>query len=322
MTGGPAQEGAVPHAPAKPTAHERRVRLREGLAGDALLRFPGAFTPVTAKLIEGAGFDGAYISGAVLAAERGLPDIGLTTLTEVVDRGREIQRTTDLPTFIDADTGFGEPMNVARTISLLEEAGLSACHIEDQVNPKRCGHLDGKSVVERGEAARRIAAAVAGRQDDAFVVCARTDARAIEGFDAALDRAKAYADAGADLIFPEALASLEEFEAFASALDVPILANMTEFGKSELFTAQQLTDAGVRMVIYPVTLLRIALGAIEQGLAQIAQEGTQEALVPHMQTRARLYEVLDYAGYNRFDDELFQFQIPGVPLSGAPNEEK
>lgn len=307
---------------AGPTAHERRLALREGLAGDTLLRFPGAFTPVTARLVERAGFDGAYISGAVLAAERGLPDIGLTTLTEVADRGRDIQRTTSLPTFIDADTGFGEPMNVARTISVLEEAGLSACHIEDQVNPKRCGHLDGKSVVGASEATRRIAAAAAGRSDDAFVICARTDARAIEGFDAALDRAKAYADAGADLIFPEALADLGEFERFASALDVPILANMTEFGKSELFTAQQLQDAGVSMVIYPVTLLRIALGAIERGLAEIASAGTQESLVPHMQTRTELYDLLDYEGYSAFDSEIFTFQIPGLPPASSPHQEE
>lgn len=305
-----------------PTAHERRLALREGLAGDALLRFPGAFTPVTARLIERAGFDGAYISGAVLAAERGLPDIGLTTLTEVADRGRDIQRATSLPTFIDADTGFGEPMNVARTISVLEEAGVSACHVEDQVNPKRCGHLDGKSVVGASEASRRVAAAAAGRSDDAFVICARTDARAIEGFDAALDRAKAYADAGADLIFPEALADLGEFEKFASALDVPILANMTEFGKSELFTAQQLQDAGVSMVIYPVTLLRIALGAIERGLAEIASAGTQESLVPHMQTRTELYDLLDYEGYSAFDSEIFTFQIPGLPPASSPNQEE
>ncbi|GAA0582664.1 methylisocitrate lyase [Kribbella sandramycini] len=285
-----------------------RAAFRAGLASGRLLRFPGAFTPLTARLIEERGFDGVYISGAVLAAERGLPDIGLTTLTEVTDRGRDITATTTLPTFIDADTGFGEPMNVARTIQSLELAGLAGCHLEDQVNPKRCGHLDGKSVVEPAEMVRRLRAAVGARTDPNFVICARTDARSVEGLDAAIERAKAYVDAGADAIFPEALADLGEFEAVRKAIDVPIVANMTEFGKSELFTAQQLADAGASVVIYPVTLLRIAMGAIERGLDAIAADGTQAALVPQMQTRARLYELLRYADYNAFDHDIFTYQ--------------
>ncbi|MEV8376458.1 methylisocitrate lyase [Kribbella sp. NPDC056861] len=292
------------------TGTQSRIALREGLASGRLLRFPGAFTPITAKLIEERGFEGVYISGAVLAAERGLPDIGLTTLTEVSERGRDISSVTNLPTFIDADTGFGEPMNVARTIQSLEAAGVAACHLEDQVNPKRCGHLDGKSVVSTDEMVRRIRAAVGARTDPNFVICARTDARAIEGLDAAIDRAKAYVEAGADLVFPEALTDLHEFETFRKAVDVPILANMTEFGKSELFTTKQLASAGVSLVIYPVTLLRIALGAIERALDSIATVGTQAHLVPDMQTRARLYDVLGYAEYSRLDESVFNFTIP------------
>ncbi|TDD63272.1 methylisocitrate lyase [Kribbella antibiotica] len=289
---------------------EQRIALREGLASGRLLRFPGAFTPLTARLIEDRGFDGVYISGAVLAAERGLPDIGLTTLTEVADRGRDISSVTNLPTFIDADTGFGEPMNVARTILSLEAAGVAGCHLEDQVNPKRCGHLDGKSVVEPAEMVRRVRAAASARTDPNFVIGARTDARSIEGLDAAIERAKAYVDAGADLIFPEALETVQEFETFRAAVGVPVLANMTEFGKSELFRASELADAGVSIVIYPVTLLRIAMGAIERGLDLIADDGTQAKLVPDMQTRARLYELLKYAEYSRFDADIFNFDIP------------
>ncbi|NEA30228.1 methylisocitrate lyase [Streptomyces sp. SID13031] len=292
------------------TAEQRRIALREGLASGRLLRFPGAFTALTARLIEERGFEGVYISGAVLAAERGLPDIGLTTLTEVTERGRDISALTTLPTFIDADTGFGEPMNVARTIQSLEAAGIAACHLEDQVNPKRCGHLDGKSVVGTDEMVRRIRAAVGARTDPNFVICARTDARAIEGLDATIDRAKAYVDAGADLIFPEALTDLNEFEVFRKAVGAPILANMTEFGKSELFTTKQLAAAGVSIVIYPVTLLRIAMGAIERALDSIDAVGTQTHLVPDMQTRTRLYDVLRYEEYSRFDESVFNFTIP------------
>lgn len=293
-----------------PTPAEKRLAMREGLASETLQRYPGAFTPITAQLIEDHGFDGVYISGAVMAAERGLPDVGLTTLSEITDRGRDINGATTLPTFIDADTGFGEPLNVARTIRSLEQAGVSACHLEDQVNPKRCGHLDGKVVVDTATMVQRIRAAVDARTDDNFVICARTDAKAIEGFDAALERAKAYRDAGADLIFPEALNSQAEFERFRTELDHPILANMTEFGKSELLTTEQLTDAGVSLVIYPVTLMRLALGAIERGLATIGEAGTQESLVDQMQTRSRLYEVVKYADYTQFDENVFTFDVP------------
>lgn len=290
------------------SAADKRVALRQALAGPELLRFPGAFNPLSARLIEEKGFEGVYVSGAVLSADLGLPDIGLTTLTEVAGRSGQIARMTNLPAIVDADTGFGEPMNVARTIQVLEDAGLAGCHIEDQVNPKRCGHLDGKSVVGVDEAAKRIRAAVDARRDEHFLVMARTDVREIEGMAAATDRARALVDAGADAIFPEAMRSLAEFESIAEAVDVPVLANMTEFGKSELFTTAQLCDAGVRIVIYPVTLLRLAMGAAERGLDEILAAGTQQGVVETMQTRARLYELLDYASYNAFDNEIFTYQ--------------
>lgn len=292
---------------AQTPAHVRREKFRELLAGDKLVQFPGAINPINAQLIEQAGFEGVYISGGAFSAAQGLPDIGLTTLAEVVDHGRNISRVTNLPTFIDADTGWGEVMNVARTVQEFEDAGVAGMHLEDQVNPKRCGHLDGKEVVSTAEMVKRISAAVKGRRDSNFVICARTDSRAKEGLDAAIDRAKAYADAGADLIFPEAMSDLGEFEAMANALDVPILANMTEFGKSELFTTEQLANAGVKLVIYPVTTLRIAMGAIKRGLEVIRREGTQESLVEGMQTRADLYDTIDYASYNEFDAAVFNF---------------
>ena len=291
------------------TASQKRQAFRAGLASGTIQRFPGAFTPLTAPLIQEKDFEGVYISGAVMANELGLPDIGLTTLTEVAQRGAQISRTTDLPTLIDGDTGFGEPMNVARTVQLLEDAGVSGVHLEDQVNPKRCGHLDGKEVVDESTAVNRIRAAVQARRDPDFVVMARTDIRGVEGLRAATDRAKALADAGADAIFAEAMADLTEFEAMRKAVDVPILANMTEFGKSELFTVQALQDVGVNMVIFPVSLLRIAMGAIERGLDALAAEGSLQSQVPTMQTRARLYELVDYAGYSAFDDGVYTFDL-------------
>ncbi|MGW0039673.1 methylisocitrate lyase [Gordonia sp. NPDC003376] len=291
---------------------DKRKALRAGLASGELQRWPGAFSPLVAKLIADVGFEGVYVSGAVLSADLGLPDIGLTTLTEVAARGAQIAHATDLPALIDADTGFGEPMSAARTIAALEDAGLAGCHLEDQVNPKRCGHLDGKDVVSTDTMLKRLRAAVSARRDENFVICARTDARAIEGIDAAIDRAKAYVDAGADLIFTEALRDVGEFERFRAAVDVPLLANMTEFGKSDLLTADQLRDVGYNAVIYPVTTLRIAMGAVERGLREIALAGTQSGLLGGMQHRSRLYELLRYADYNDFDSDLFNFTLEGV----------
>ncbi len=287
----------------------KRRRLREDLASGRLLRAPGAMNPLTAVLIQELGFDAAYVSGAVIAADLALPDIGLTTLPEVVGRGHQIARVTDLPTIIDADTGFGEPMNAARTVQSLEDAGIAGCHLEDQVDPKRCGHLDGKTVTDTATMVRRIRAAVSARRDGDFVICARTDAAAVEGLDAAIERAKAYVDAGADMVFPEAMRSPADFEAFRKAVDVPLLANMTEFGKSELLTVEQLESLGLNLVIYPVTTLRLAMGAVEDGLRTIREEGTQAGLVDRMQTRKRLYELLDYPAYNAFDGDVFNFTI-------------
>jgi methylisocitrate lyase len=290
-------------------AHEKRANFRAALASGRLLRMPGAFNPLSAQLIQAKGFEGVYVSGAVLAADLGLPDIGLTTLTEVSQRAGQIARVTDLPALVDADTGFGEPMNVARTVQVIEDAGLAGLHIEDQVNPKRCGHLDGKEVVDENTALKRIRAAVSGRRDPNFLIMARTDIRGVEGMDAAIDRAKKLVDAGADAIFPEAMGTLEEFAAIRAAVDVPILANMTEFGKSELFTTQQLADVGVNIVIFPVSLLRLAMGAAERGLDAIIAEGSLTSKVGEMQTRARLYELVDYAGYSDFDEGIFTFDL-------------
>jgi methylisocitrate lyase len=294
---------------AKTTAAEKRRLFRERLATGELLQLPGVFNPLSAKLIQEKGFDGIYISGAVLAADLGLPDIGLTTLTEVAGRSQQITRMTDLPSLVDADTGFGEPLNLARTVQTLEDAGVSAIHIEDQINPKRCGHLDGKAVVDQDTAVKRIASAVDARRDSNLVIMARTDIRGVEDLPAAIDRAKRLVDAGADAIFPEAMKHLGEFEAMRKAVNVPILANMTEFGKSELFTKQQLADIGINIVIYPVSLLRLAMGAAMRGLDALKSEGNLQSVVPQMQTRAELYELLDYEAYNQFDSGIFNFNL-------------
>jgi methylisocitrate lyase len=294
---------------AKKTPAQKRAEFCAALKSGKLLRFPGAFSPLVSMLIERQGFEGVYISGAVLANDLGLPDIGLTTLTEVSQRGRVIARATELPAIIDADTGFGEPMNAARTVQEFEELGLSGCHFEDQQNPKRCGHLDGKALVPAADMVKKIRAAVTGRRDANFVIIARTDARASEGLDAAIARAKSYVDAGADMIFPEALADEGEFERFRKAIKVPLLANMTEFGKSKLLTTKQLTELGFNIVIYPVTTLRLAMKAVEDGLATVKKEGTQESLLVKMQTRAELYELVRYKDYEQFDKDVFNFEL-------------
>ncbi len=293
----------------KTTPAEKRRLFRERLATGELLQLPGVFNPLSAKLIQEKGFDGIYISGAVLAADLGLPDIGLTTLTEVAGRAQQISRMTDLPSLVDADTGFGEPLNLARTVQTLEDAGVSGIHIEDQINPKRCGHLDGKAVVDQDTAVKRIASAVDARRDENLLIMARTDIRGVEDLPAAIDRAKRLVDAGADAIFPEAMKDLSEFEAMREAIEVPILANMTEFGKSELFTKKQLADIGINIVIYPVSLLRLAMGAAMRGLDALIEDGNLQSVVPEMQTRAELYELLDYEAYNQFDSGIFNFNL-------------
>jgi len=291
------------------TPADKRAMLRERLVSGELVQFPGAFNPLSARLIERWGFDGVYVSGAVLSADLGFPDIGLTTLTEVATRIRQIARTAELPVLADADTGFGEPMNVARTVQELEDAGVAALHIEDQVNPKRCGHLDGKQVVDDATAAKRIRAAVDARRDPNLVIIGRTDIRAVEGIEVTIDRAARLVDAGADAVFPEALGSLEEFAAVRSAIDAPIMANMTEFGKSELFTSEQLRNVGVNVVIWPVSLLRMAMGAADRALRTLRTEGTLTSLLAQMQHRQDLYDLVDYEDYNRFDESIFNFRV-------------
>lgn len=288
---------------------EKRKVLREKLQTNQLLRFPGAFSPLVAQLIEDIGFDGVYISGAVLSNDLGLPDIGLTTMTEVTQRGRQIARVTRLPSIIDIDTGFGEVMNVARTIIELEELGLAGCHLEDQVNPKRCGHLDNKQIVEPEEMVKKIKAAAAARRDANFLLIARTDARASEGLEKAIDRAKAYMDAGADMIFPEALQGPEEFEKFKRGVNAPLLANMTEFGKSPLLDTKTLQDVGFNLVIYPVTSLRLAMKSVEDAFRELHSKGTQAGLLDRMQHRQRLYELVRYADYNEFDKSVYNFSL-------------
>lgn len=294
---------------AKKHAADKSAEFAKALKSGKLLRFPGAMNPLTAMMIEQKGFDGVYISGAVLSADLGLPDIGLTTLSEVAGRGHQIARVTELPSIIDIDTGFGEPMSAARTVQVMEEQGIAGCHLEDQENPKRCGHLDNKSVLPAADVVKKIAAAAKAKRDPNFILIARTDARASEGLEKAIDRAKAYVDAGADMIFPEAMADESEFEAMRKALKVPLLTNMTEFGKSKLLTTAQLEKLGYNLVIYPVTTLRLAMGAIDRGLDVIKKEGTQESLLDVMQHRKDLYALLRYEDYNSFDQNIFNFTI-------------
>lgn len=297
----------------KKSAAEKRADFREGLASGKLLQFPGAFNPLCAQMIERKGFDGVYISGAVMSADLCLPDIGIATMTEFVERGRQIARVTDLPSFIDIDTGFGEPMAAARTVMMMEEAGLSGCHIEDQVMPKRCGHLDGKEIVPTDIMIQRVKAAAEAKRDPNFVLIARSDARAVEGLDDAIDRMKAYVDAGADMIFPEAMKDEKEFEAVRKAISVPILANMTEFGKSRLLNKKELESLGFNVVIYPVTTLRLAMGACDRGLDAILKDGDQNGILDEMQHRRDLYDLLRYHDYNKFDESIYNFQVSDTP---------
>ncbi|NRA30064.1 MAG: methylisocitrate lyase [Parvularculaceae bacterium] len=297
------------------TASQKRADFRELLNDGKLHAFPGAFNPLCAQAIERKGFSGVYCSGAVMAADLCLPDVGIANQDEFVTRGRQIARVTDLPTIIDIDTGFGEPMSAARTVRLMEEAGLAGCHIEDQVMPKRCGHLDGKEIVDKDTMVQRVRAAAAGKLDSNFVLIARSDARAVEGLDQAIDRMKAYVDAGADMLFPEALKDESEFEAVREAIDVPLLANMTEFGKSRLFNRSELENLGYNVVIYPVTTLRLAMGEALRGLDHIKAYGDQNGILDKMQHRRDLYDLLRYEDYNAFDQDLFNFEVVDTPTS-------
>ena len=269
-------------------------QLRE-LISNGCVAMPGVFNAATARMVERAGFEAVYISGAGLCnATAGVPDVGLLTLTEVVMLAGYVARAVKIPAIVDADTGFGGAENAARTVRELEAAGLAGCHIEDQEFPKRCGHLGGKSLVPLDEMKEKIAAAAGAKRDRDFLLIARTDARAVESFDQAVERANSYVAAGADAIFPEALQTREEFRDFAKAVDVPLLANMTEFGKSPLLTRDELAELGYRMVIYPQTAFRVSMFATGQMLRDLKSKGTQESWLDRMQTRKELYELLDY----------------------------
>ena len=291
------------------TAAEKRIQFRDAISKGKLLMMPGAHSPIIARIIEELGFDGIYISGAALSAELALPDIGLTSLSEVTQRGRQIARVSDLPAIIDADTGFGEALNVARTVQEFEELGLAGCHIEDQITNKRCGHLDNKILVEPEVMVQKIKAAVEVKKDQNFMIMARTDAKGVEGLTASIDRAKAYVDAGADAIFPEALAEPKEYEKFRTEIKVPLLANMTEFGKTPLYSKIQLQEFGYNIAIYPVTSLRLANKAVEDGFKKLKDKGTNAPIVDLMQTRKRLYQILHYEDYNKFDQNLYNFKL-------------
>jgi methylisocitrate lyase len=267
---------------------------------------PGAFNALTARLAQRAGFEAIYISGAALSAAMAMPDVGLLTLGEVADQTRAITSAVSIPAIVDADTGFGEAINVERTVRVLEAAGASAIQLEDQRLPKRCGHLSGKDVVDAREMSAKVRAAVNGRRDRNFLIVARTDARGVTGLDDAVARARLYRTAGADVIFPEALQSAEEFKHFRHAVDGPLMANMTEFGKTPLMPFDELSAIGYSLVLFPVTLLRLAMKAISGGLAEIRSTGTQRNLIDCMQTRQELYDILGYADYEKRDRAYFQ----------------
>jgi methylisocitrate lyase len=267
---------------------------------------PGAFNALVAKLAERLGFSAVYFSGGALSAGwAGLPDVGLLTQTEFAEQAAVVARATSLPVLSDADTGFGEALNVERTVRLYEDAGVAGLHLEDQLSPKRCGHLSGKTLVDSGAMCAKIRAAASTRRDPDFVIVARTDARGVEGFNAAVRRARDYLAAGADMIFPEALESSEEFAGFARAVPAPLLANMTEFGRSPLLPFSDLAALGFKAVIYPLTPFRAAMRAAEHALQTLRDRGTQQELLDQMQTRAELYELLGYTDWEERDRAYF-----------------
>ena len=292
----------------KKNASEKRSDFVNALKSKKLLRFPGAYNPLCAKLIAEIGFDGVYISGAVLSNDLGIPDIGLTTLDYVSNRSEQITKVTDLPTIVDADTGFG---NCSKTIETLEKKGLAGCHLEDQVAEKRCGHLDNKELVSKEEMVQKIKDSVKARKDKNFLIIARTDANSVEGLEKTIDRIKAYEDAGADMIFPEAMKDEKEFEKVRKISKTFLLANMTEFGKSKLLTKSELESLGYNLVIYPVTSQRLALKNVEDGLKSIFEKGHQNEIINKMQTRKRLYELVEYEKYNTPEKKITDFSTEG-----------
>ena len=292
----------------KKNALEKRLDFVKKLQSKKLLRFPGAYNPLCAKLISEIGFDGVYISGGVMSNDLGLPDIGLTTLDQVSYRGNQIARVTDLPTIVDADTGFGD---CKKTISTFENKGLAGCHIEDQIAEKRCGHLDNKELITKEEMIKKIKESVESRKDKNFLIIVRTDANTVEGIDKTLDRIKAYEDAGADMIFPEAMKDEKEFEKVRKISKGYLLANMTEFGKSKLLNKNELENLGYNLVIYPVTTQRLAMQNVEMGLKSIFKDGDQNNIIDKMQTRKRLYELVEYEKYNTPGKKITDFSTEG-----------
>ena len=292
----------------KKNSSEKRLEFVKNLQSKKLLRFPGAYNPLCAKLIAEIGFDGVYISGGVMSNDLGLPDIGLTTLDQVSYRAKQISRVTDLPTIVDADTGFKD---CKKTIITFEEKGLAGCHIEDQIAEKRCGHLDNKELISKDEMVKKIKESVNARKDKNFLIIVRTDANTVEGIDKTLERIKSYEDAGADMIFPEAMKDEKEFEKVRKTSKGYLLANMTEFGKSKLLNRSQLENLGYNLVIYPVTTQRLAMQNVELGLKSIFKDGHQNNIIDKMQTRKRLYELVEYEKYNTPDKKITDFSTEG-----------
>jgi methylisocitrate lyase len=281
-------------------------RFRAALEAERPLQVAGVINAYAALLAERAGFKALYLSGAGVAnASFGLPDLGVTNLAEVCEDARRITSRTDLPLLVDADTGFGTALGIRRTVQEFERAGVAGLHLEDQIAAKRCGHRPGKELVAAAEMCDRVKAAVDARRDAALVVMARTDAAANEGLAAAIDRANQYVAVGADVIFAEALTSLDDFRQFTAAVKAPVLANITEFGKTPLLTTAELASAGVRLALYPLSAFRAMSRAAEEVYAAIRRDGTQRSVVDQMQTREELYEVLDYHRYEQIIDELY-----------------
>ena len=287
---------------------QKRIDLDTKLKSNKILRVPGAFNPLTAKLIEEIGYDAVYVSGGVMANDLGFPDIGLTTLQDVSTRSYLISRVTNLPTIVDIDTGF---KSCKETIETFEEFGVAAVHLEDQIEQKRCGHLDNKELISKDKMVSKIKECLSARKDKNFKIIARSDAKSVEGIDSMIDRCKAYVDAGAEVIFPEALKDESEFELVRKSLDCYLLANMTEFGKSKLLNYTQLQDLGYNIVIYPVSSQRLAMKNVEDGLRAIFADGHQNNIIDKMQTRKRLYDLVEYEKYNSLDEKIYNFNTDG-----------
>ncbi len=288
--------------------NQKRIDLSKKLKSNKILRAPGAYNPLTAKLIEEIGYDAVYISGGVMANDLGFPDIGITTLEDVSTRSYLISRVTNLPTIVDIDTGF---KSCKETIEIFEEFGIAAVHLEDQIERKRCGHLDNKELISTDAMVKKIKDCVSAKKDENFKIIARSDAKEVEGLDKMIERCKAYIDAGADIIFPEALEDEKDFEKVRKELPGYLLANMTEFGKSKLFNYKQLENFGYNIVIYPVTTQRLAMKSVEDGLRNIYDTGHQNNIIDKMQTRKRLYELVDYEKYNQLDEKIYNFSTDG-----------